>query len=106
MIIKILEELRQLRIKEDYNNYRTLTNILDEYICIEFCSNTKYFNEDEFNKIDIVFKWIDSEITHISECVNRFLKEKDYKNLKITSQSHNNLQRMKNRLEDSRFIKI
>ena len=100
MIIKILEEMRQVRIKEDYKNYRTLSDVLNEYLYIEIYNiPINKFNEEKHDKVNIIFKWIDSEIIHISECVDQCLKDKDYKNLKMTSQSYSNLQKMKNRIE-------
>ena len=104
MIIKILEEMRQIRIKEDYKNYRTLSDVLSEYLYIEIYNiPINKLTEEKYDKVNIILKWIDSEIIHISECVDQFLKDKDYKNLKITSQSHSNLQKMKTRLEDIKF---
>jgi len=104
MIIKILEEMRQVRIKEDYNNYRTLSDVLSNYLYAEIYNvPTRKINEELYEKVNIILKWIDSEITHIDKIVNLLLEDKNYKNFKFTSQSYNSLQKIKNRLDDIKF---
>jgi len=104
MIIKILEEMRQIRLKEDYNNYRTLSDVLNNYLYVEIYNvPTRKISEELYDKIIIILKWVDSEITHIDKIINSLLKDKKYKDFKFTSQSYNSLQKIKNKLDDIKF---
>jgi len=110
MIIKICEEMRQVRLDSDYMNYRTLVNILRDYAHSDLF-NAVYIYRDAtlpkeymviVDKIKVLDKWISSEIDHMNELLEINLKKKDYKNFKMLSQSDVILKSIHNRIEELR----
>ena len=110
MIIKICEEMRDLRIKNDYRNYRNLVNILRDYAydLIRIPSYYIELKKDEYEiktePIRMLKKWVDSEIVHVTELLNSSLKNKNYGDFKILSQSDLLLKGIHNRINDSRIL--
>lgn len=111
MIIKICEEIVELRIRKDYKNYRNLTNILKEYVCDLIRIPSDYFevpNREEYDikvkPIKMINKWIEDEIILVTELLNSSLKYKNYGDFKILSQSDLMLKYMHNRIKDSRIL--
>lgn len=98
MITKILEEMRNLRLKGNYLEYRTLSNIAINYIYTEIIYTLRYgYQIDDYNVKelkDTVTKWLENEIKDLKEIVNFSLENKFYKDLKIVSQVHNDLMRI------------
>jgi len=86
--------MRTVRIDKDYMNYRTLVNILKEYVSSEIFNvvyNYRVKDNPEYEEIKsktiVLEKWINSEINHVKELLDDSLKKKDYKNFKVLSQS-------------------
>lgn len=101
MIIKILEELREVRIKQDYKNYRTLVNALFDYLKTETFDLQLYeINNEIIEKIKTYKKWIYSELEQVKEITENELTNKNYGDFKITSQSYNELRYIFKRLSD------
>ena len=110
MIIKICEEMRTVRIDNDYMNYRTLVNILKEYAYNDIFNIIYNYNhrdsaEQEMikQKSIILGKWINSEVNHIKELLDNSLEKKDYKDFKVLSQSDIVLKSIDKKIKELRF---
>jgi hypothetical protein len=90
VLIKILEEMRELRINQDYKNYRTLSNVLNDNIRIEIINEP--CTEEIRKNIETIKKWLESEIKLNKENLEFNLKHKNYSYFKIISQCNNILQ--------------
>lgn len=110
MIIKICEEMRDLRIKNDYRNYRNLVNILRDYAYdlirnpLDYIQLKKEEYEVKTEPIKTLEKWVKSEIGHVTELLNSSLGNKNYGDFKILSQSDLVLKGIHNRIKDSRIL--
>ena len=89
MVFKLLEEMRQLRINANYLDYRTVTDIALMNISRDYL----YSNELQINEIIKIMHWLESEIFNNEEILDSSLKNKDYKTLKIVSQTNDNIKR-------------
>lgn len=99
MINKLLNELKEVRENKDYKNYRTLSNILAEYINnIYFSPNSTLYGESYFGKEYEVYinilKDISNEIIELNNISTDALKNKQYAILKIITQSTINLKKL------------
>lgn len=100
MIIKILEEMKEVRLNKDYKNYRNLSDILGEYISAEIfrMEVNQTLSETTIAKTLTVIDELNTELTFIKEIVDTSLSNKDYASLKIMAQVDSYLQKLKSKL--------
>jgi hypothetical protein len=94
MINKLLDEMKEVREKKDYKNYRTLTDILTEYIAQRYFSYERTLSAKETEEFHEVFKQIILEIIKLQSISDTALQEKEYGILKIVTQSYGTLMRL------------
>ena len=108
MIIKILEEMSNLKLKKDYRNYRNLSKILYDTINMDILRDPKIYkmNSDEFYKIGFGKLFFDvmtiliKEINNNNEALNISLSSKDYIDFKLISQTNITLKYLLERLTE------
>jgi hypothetical protein len=101
MINKLLEQMRNLRIKNDYKNYRSLCNTLYEELRNQIFNKSKDRMSDEVkSNIKNIIKWVESEIRHIRELLEIALNDNQYDTFKVLSCINSDLIKILERLPE------
>jgi len=99
MINKILEEMKQVREQGDYKNYRTLAQVLIEYVGSEILRlSYSDLNIEIISRTNYISAYLISEIDCLNDIAKQTLNSKDYSNFKIVSQVNCDLRNLESKL--------